>query len=467
MKLRIGIGACTLALVGSAGAQQAVVPMEGPCLRNPRLTQAEVTNGTYTLLELRRRGLELFSTPFNRFDGYGDGLVDASDPVSPGGRPVTSAGWLRANGLDAQSCVECHNIVSNLMIPPRLGVGGAGGIAATSFPRLTHCDIADSDASGLAENNGRMVNPPSLFGSGGVELVAKEMTADLQAQLATARANPGLDVELGTREVRFGTVRFIEALQDFDTSRVVGIDPDLVVRPFGRKGEFATLREAAIATFEFHFGMQPAEVVGRDLDPDGDRVVNEVVPGELSAIHIYLASLEQPRQMDRTKPAVQRGRQYFLQAGCAVCHVPSIHTRSTLLTLSYPEVPTDPSQNVYMTIDLEHGSAGFQADGQGGLFVPMYSDLKRHDMGPDLAETSGDPLDAYFLTARLWGVAGTAPYLHDGRAMTLREAVEMHGGEAAPSAAAFAAFPAQAQQDLLIFLRSLRPPATPNADLIP
>ena len=67
----------------------------------------------------------------------------------------------------------------------------------------------------------------------------------------------------------------------------------------------------------------------------------------------------------------------------------------------------------------------------GGLRVELFSDLKRHDMGPELAESFGSDLDARFITARLWGVADTAPYLHDGRAHTLRDAIMMNGGEAA------------------------------------
>ncbi len=58
-------------------------------------------------------------------------------------------------------------------------------------------------------------------------------------------------------------------------------------------------------------------------------------------------------------------------------------------------------------------------------------------MGPDLAESTGDVLESYFQTARLWGVADTAPYLHDGRAATLTEAILWHGGEAESAAIFF------------------------------
>ncbi|MCP3962561.1 MAG: hypothetical protein GY719_32375, partial [bacterium] len=101
----------------------------------------------------------------------------------------------------------------------------------------------------------------------------------------------------------------------------------------------------------------------------------------------------------------------------------------------------------------------------GGIKVPMYSALKRHHMGDSLAENTGDPLDPYFITPRLWGIADTAPYLHDGRALTLRDAIEMHDGEGLAAANDFAALPEATKVDLLAFLDTLRTPSNPNGDL--
>jgi CxxC motif-containing protein (DUF1111 family) len=49
----------------------------------------------------------------------------------------------------------------------------------------------------------------------------------------------------------------------------------------------------------------------------------------------------------------------------------------------------------------------------------------------------------------------TAPYLHDGRATTLTEAILEHGGEAALNEAASLALSTEAQQDLLAFLNNM------------
>ncbi|MBI4472962.1 MAG: hypothetical protein HY646_09865 [Acidobacteria bacterium] len=93
----------------------------------------------------------------------------------------------------------------------------------------------------------------------------------------------------------------------------------------------------------------------------------------------------------------------------------------------------------------------------GRAVVELFGDLKRHDLGPGLAE----PIDevstgaAVFLTENLWGVGSTAPYLHDGRATTLTEAILEHGGEAAAARDAFVRLPPHRQQELVAFLENL------------
>jgi CxxC motif-containing protein (DUF1111 family) len=63
--------------------------------------------------------------------------------------------------------------------------------------------------------------------------------------------------------------------------------------------------------------------------------------------------------------------------------------------------------------------------------VALFGDLKRHNMGPGLAE----PIDevgtgaSVFLTENLWGVSSTAPYRDDGRATTFTEAILEHGAK--------------------------------------
>ena len=450
------------ALASSAHAQA-----DGPALGDSRVRQSDVVGGAMSLQDVRRAGMVVFSTPFNRLDGYGDGPVDLTDTLSPGGRPTLQGNgtFLRVNGLDAQSCLECHSSASNRTIPFRFAVGGHGASSANVLAGPREIDVDDEAGNGFAAFNGRYINPPFLFGAGGIELLGLEMTEDLQALRARASLSPGLDVSLVTHGISYGSLRYDAQTQTFDTSRVEGVDEDLIVRPFGRKGEFATVRAFGVAAMDFHFGMQPVERVGAGIDDDGDGITDEISVGELSALHVFGTQLERPVIEEWTTEA-RRGLRAFEAIGCASCHVPRLRTRGRELRYRFPELEEDPSSNVYLLVDLASSTAGFDAAGSTGLDVPLFSDLKRHDMGPELAESTGSALDSWFITPRLWGVADSAPYLHDGRATTLTDAILAHGGEGQAARDGFVALDRVDQVAILTFLKRLRTPADPARDLV-
>ena len=61
----------------------------------------------------------------------------------------------------------------------------------------------------------------------------------------------------------------------------------------------------------------------------------------------------------------------------------------------------------------------------------IYTDFKRHDLGPAFHERNYDgTVRTEFLTIPLWGVGSTPPYGHDGRSINLTEVILRHGGEA-------------------------------------
>lgn len=435
-------------------------------------------------------GLAVFTTPFNEADGLGDGPYDPNEYPNflPGKRPTlqnADTPFLRVNGLDAQSCNECHVIVSHATRPPTLGIAGVGGIVQQAIIRPTLIDVADSAddrvnysaghvpdlplvPDGVADFNGRFANPPFLFGSGGVELLAKEMTAELQELLHVALNAPvGTVIKLETKGVFFGyvkTVGYQDVELKLDGVGPVEVDPDdpaaaLVVKPFGRKGENFSVRDFDRGAMQFHFGVQPVEVFGANVDDDGDGLVNEITIAEMSVLHIFGVTNPPPKEgkLDETS---YYGKKIFYNIGCTGCHRPLLTTESIALPLAFPEVPEDPYANVYRKIDLT--KVGFIKDPYGhGVQVPLYSDLKRHDMGPRLEEDLEHELpvsNEEFITARLWGIADTAPYLHDGRAPTLYQAIEAHGGEAQGVRDNFVNLPPAEQKALLAFLKTLRVP---------
>ena len=181
---------------------------------NGRALDAPITEddfNTMTLTQIRQQGVRLYTTPMRRADGFGDGpgikegladdgvtpLLNIPD-LGPTGRPTLQGNgtWLRMNGLDSQTCLECHGVVDNSVVPAQLGVGGQAGIGGSPFFRSLTADIDDSggqsfgggddnnagigEALGIAAFDGRSINPPANFGLGGVELVGQEITAVLQ-----------------------------------------------------------------------------------------------------------------------------------------------------------------------------------------------------------------------------------------------------------------------------------------------
>jgi CxxC motif-containing protein (DUF1111 family) len=146
----------------------------------------------------------------------------------------------------------------------------------------------------------------------------------------------------------------------------------------------------------------------------------------------------------------QRGRRQFHALGCASCHVPMLVLDSPMLTLDGLP-PLDLAQQ------MEQPNIRYNASVRG-YPVWLFSDLKRHDMGKANAALHvqrGVAVEEY-LTPRLWGLADSAPYLHDGRAPSFDYAIAGHGGEGAAARAAFQALPHDDRNALRVYLMSLR-----------
>ena len=125
-------------------------------------------------------------------------------------------------------------------------------------------------------------------------------------------------------------------------------------------------------------------------------------------------------------PATASGKMLFDVAACSLCHTPTMRTGySKIAALNNKE-------------------------------VRLYSDLLLHDMGSlgdGIVQETATGRD--FRTAPLWGIAQSAPYLHDGRAVTIDEAIKGHEGEGKVSKDRYLKM-TKAQQKLLTdFLLSL------------
>jgi len=316
-------------------------------------------------------------------------------------------------------------------------------------------------------------NPPAVLGLGYVQALAREMSAQLQATLRSAKAraaasNKPVVAPLTSKGVSFGS---ITALPDggVQTSELEGIDADLVVKPFGWKGHTAELRQFGDRAARIHFGIQShpsllehqedpdAERYGSGphwYDADGDGVQRELEEGTLTALAIYMALLEVPVIIPPHDSGLRerwaRGGELFDRIGCIDCHKRSMPLASSIFR-EHADSTAGPGTEVDLSQDGEPPRASL--DG-----VMLFSDLKRHDMGAALADPHEGPdgIDRQlFLTRPLWGLAESAPYLHDGRASSIPQAILTHDGEAAAQRANFEALDDAQKADLHVYLLSL------------
>ncbi|MFA5984974.1 MAG: di-heme oxidoredictase family protein [Methylococcaceae bacterium] len=422
---------------------------DGP--NHHHVNQADLESGAISTKDAIELGRSFFGIEFNKPDGLGD-------PARPGVNAVgVATGFNRINGPDSTVCAACHG-------KPFLGGGGDNSV--NIFRTFNRADAFDGLPDNIDSNNFsglNIRNSISIFGDGAKELVASEMTRDLQAIAASAQqqanaTNTNVTLNLVSKGIKFGS---ITALPDgsFDKSAVLGVASDLVVRPFNSGGLVATLRQFVLDASEQHHGIQGQERFGVGFDADGDGVVDELTDGDVTANVLFQAALPVPVQILSNDPAkhaaAKRGDKTFKDIGCASCHTPTLRASTSLFRT------TSPLTNGTVSIDLARD--GFEprvkSNQDGSISVDLYSDLKRHDMGAQLADPlleAERPNKQTFLTLALWGVSDTAPWLHDGRASTLTEAILLHGGEAQASRDTFAALPIKRQNDVIEFLDTLR-----------
>ena len=188
-----------------------------------------------------------------------------------------------------------------------------------------------------------------------------------------------------------------------------------------------------------------------DLDEDG--VSLEIDSGMLTTVVAYLAQLEVPVIRPPHDPGLldawAAGRAHFdddrmrrmSRPHPASSTIPS----STRAHRPRPERRRSSSTSP-RTATVRRSSPSTPGTTTTSYLVHLFSDLKRHDMGDALASPSaqGTIPPRVFLTRPLWGLAETAPYLHDGRAPTVHDAIVLHGGEATAARDAYLALDEQA-----------------------
>jgi CxxC motif-containing protein (DUF1111 family) len=308
-------------------------------------------------------------------------------------------------------------------------------------------------------------NTTALFGAGSIDQIPD---AALEA-LAAAQASRG---EVSGRVAPIGLAK---------------------VGRFGWRGQTEHLHDFVIGACSNELGLevpgspQPTDPMRPKYRPGGF----DLTAAQCVSLTSYVASLPQPKfelpaAPDRRALALQ-GRSLFDVVGCAACHVDRIgpvegiysdlllHDMGTQLA---DAVPADATFEAIAERPLPKGASESAALVRsenlpirprgyygGSSLVSLLGTANTTLMAVNpktgirtefrLVSTN---LDQEWRTPPLWGVADSAPYLHDGRAETLIDAIALHGGEAEACTKRFFELPIGERMAVLEFLMCLRAP---------
>jgi CxxC motif-containing protein (DUF1111 family) len=317
-------------------------------------------------------------------------------------------------------------------------------------------------------------NTTALFGAGLIDLVPD----------ATLHA-------LANQQARQGEV----------SGRVPPIGLEGVGR-FGWRGQIEHLHDFVLGACAVELGLQvPGHNQPRDPSrPNYIPASLDLTAGQCASLTAYVSSLPAPRRTLPTSPErkqiAEHGRELFGSVGCAACHVERIGPVqgifSDLLLHEMGEALADPlgaeatltttGKRLPPTDELVLGSSGKEQDvrqqmtsvtprpprsreyygnSQNSPLVAAPANIllvdpvtrERVELKPVASQT-----DAEWRTPPLWGVADSAPYLHDGRAASVVEAIATHGGEAEACTKRFFALTVADRVAVLEFLSCLKAP---------
>jgi len=329
--------------------------------------------------------------------------------------PATGLGPL----FNSVACGECHE-------KPAGGRGDEVEVHATAF-RGGACDPLVQEGGPVIQRHAI----PALKQALGID-------SEPFPPSATARALRTSPVVFGRGLLDFVPDSVILAYADPDDKNHDGVRGrpnrfvDGRIGRFGRKAFVPTLREFNAGAFVAEMGVtdpaQPTEenIGGKPIPAGVDVAADpELTQEAFNVTDDFVRFLAPPTPLKVGKEG-RRGRQLFSQLGCAACHVPTLRTGP-------------------------RGMPAFR-----NREVAAYTDLLLHDMGPDLADIClGQAGPADFRTEPLLDLRGAEHFLHDGRATTLEQAIELHGGEGSGARDRFKGLSATDRAAVVAFLKSL------------
>jgi CxxC motif-containing protein (DUF1111 family) len=276
-------------------------------------------------------------------------------------------------------------------------------------------------------------NPPRIPAPHGVDISQRNTPALFGAQLVDSIPDHVIIAAERKQRLKWGLAN--SETEEYPVGRALRGSGG---RPgkFGWKAQIATLSDFVRAACANELGLgnpahaQPAPLAKVNYQPPGLDLTDE----QCEQITAFVASLSRPvellLELQSERDRAAEGKRLFSSIGCADCHIPNLGN----------------VEGIYSDLLLHRMGRTLVAGGSYG--EPVLPELVSRD-APDPSEWRTPPL---------WGVADSAPYLHDGRAATLDDAIRLHGGQGQRSAGRFAQLVSDQKANLLAFLKTLRAP---------
>lgn len=337
-------------------------------------------------------------------------------------------------------------------------------------------------------------NPPALFGVGKIDAITELRINELakrQFVKSKGRISGRFVGKFGWR----GQVPSLSAFVSQACAGELGLSQgvDMSSQPSQRKAKRQRgAVENPVDSQDSKQGVAPFLTLSQAGDPADLQYANvgvDMTQSEVSKLTSFVASIPRPIEKPpsgHTPKEVRQGERLFNSIGCADCHAPDLrpvsgmfsdlllHDMGPELQSPMPAPPGNmPAASTMFpprfSVRGPEVSGSQQYYGSGSAFAPQPQPVaipkpvkpqfpRGEVTEPD--DFSWDALQREWRTPPLWGVADTGPYLHDGRAETLEDAILWHGGEAQWSRDDFAKR-SRPEKDLVIaFLSSLRAPAS-------
>jgi CxxC motif-containing protein (DUF1111 family) len=226
---------------------------------------------------------------------------------------------------------------------------------------------------------------------------------------------------------------------------------------FGWRGQVATLDDFTVSACAIEMGLQVPGVQEDSVPTASPNAVRhresnshlDLTVDQCAALAALVHSFPRPTRPDSSASRDSRldaGERVFDRIGCTSCHVQDLGFVSGIYSdMLLHDMGTEMSDAQTATPDIVRGRVEI-GNGYYNVSIPIEF------------ESETNP-EQEWKTPPLWGVSDSAPYLHDGRAATLKEAILMHAGEADRSVEAFKQLDDEDRQALLAFLGSLKAPS--------